>query len=85
MFRLSFNTGFIPASNLFHCGREMVSPEDAHKDYTKLPADFNIYLSFQDYCKGWEGAPPCRNNETELDDLCKRCSNLMNDEINNWK
>ena len=53
IFRLSFNTGFIPSRNMIHCNREMVSPEDAHEDFNKLPADFNIYLSFKDYCKGW--------------------------------
>ena len=30
IFRLSFNTGFIPSRNMIHCNREMVSPEDAH-------------------------------------------------------
>lgn len=85
MFRVSFNTGFIPADNLICCDRELVSPEDAHKDFERLPADFNIYFSFKDYCEGIEGALPCRSDKTELNDLCSNCAKLMSKEVQHWK
>lgn len=51
MFRVSFNTGFIPALNEIICNRLMISPEDLHKDFNKIPIDFSVSFKFTDFCK----------------------------------
>jgi hypothetical protein len=51
MFRLMFNTAFIPESNILECGKFQLSPEDIRKDKDKkIARDFNVKLYFENYC-----------------------------------
>ena len=47
MFRLMFNTAFIPPNNVMECGKLELSPEDIRKDKgKKIPNDFKLRLYF---------------------------------------
>ena len=52
LFRVTFNTAFIPKHNILKLNRYEISPEKVHKDFDKFPEDFEVILVFEDFCKG---------------------------------
>ena len=50
LFRFTFNTAFIPKSNILIGTRWQISPEKLHKDYTKFTEHFKIVVEFEDFC-----------------------------------
>ena len=58
-----------------------LSPEDIRKDKNKIiPADFIIYIFFEDICS------QCNPYRTELEDLCESCVNTIGEEtLNEWR
>lgn len=51
MFRIMFNTAFIPPNNVLEQGKLELSPENLRKDKNKkLPKDFRLRLYFEDFC-----------------------------------
>ena len=64
----------------------MISPEDLHKDFNKIPVDFSVSFKFTDFCKDRKDSEGndiqrCKSQETELEDLCSKCKNIMQDEV----
>lgn len=52
MFRVMFNTAFIPQSNCLDVGKMELSPEDIRKDKDKkIPKNFRMRIYFKDFCK----------------------------------
>jgi hypothetical protein len=63
-----FNTAFIQNGNYIKAGKMELSPEDIRKDKGKiLPADFVIYIKFEDFCD------KCSPHTTEINNLCSLC------------
>ena len=58
-----------------------LSPEDIRKDKGKIiPPDFIVYIHFEDYCNR------CSPYETELEDLCSSCKEIIGeDTLNEWR
>jgi len=52
LFRVTFNTAFIPSTNVLKLNRYEISPEKLHKDFDKFPEDFEAIFEFEDFCKG---------------------------------
>ena len=78
MFRLMFNTAFIPPDNCLELSKMELSPEDIRKDKDKkIKKDFKIRLYFKDFCK------MCKPESTEVEDLCPACVAEMGQETIN--
>ena len=58
-----------------------LSPEDIRKDKGKIiPSDFIVYIHFEDFCTR------CNPYETELEDLCSGCKEIIGeDTLNEWR
>ena len=74
LFRVTFNTAFIPQNNILKLHRYEISPEKMHKDFDKFPEDFEVILEFEDFCQGKINSvtkqverPPCNSTTTKLD------------------
>jgi hypothetical protein len=51
MFRVMFNTAFVPENNILEYGKFQLSPEDIRKDKDKkIDRNFTLRLYFEDYC-----------------------------------
>jgi len=72
MFRIMFNTAFIPPSNCLDLGKMELSPEDIRKDKDKkIAKDFRVRLYFKDFCK------ICDPSKTRIINLCGSCKTEM--------
>lgn len=60
IFRISFNTAFVPYNNTIKIDRLQIGPEDVHKDFNKIPNEFYVDLKFADYCE------TCRSYKTPI-------------------
>jgi hypothetical protein len=68
MFRVMFNTAFIPDSNVLELSKMELSPEDIRKDKDKkIPRNFIVRLIFADFCG------ECNSVTTEIENLCIAC------------
>ena len=58
-----------------------LSPEDIRKDKGKvIPPDFIVYIHFDDACQ------TCSPYETEIEDLCPFCKQVIGEEtLNEWR
>ena len=75
--RFALNTSFIQ-QNIYEFTKTTVDPDAVQKDQ-RIHNAFKIKLYFRDVClKGCEPTMP-------LDDLCKRCLQLMGDEVKTWR
>lgn len=75
MFRIMFNTAFIPENNVLEAGKWELSPEDIRKDKDKkIPKDFKLRLYFTDFCD------TCSSYDTEIKDLCEKCKEEIGEE-----
>ena len=81
LFRLTFNTAFIGTDNVIEVDRLSISPEKLQKETNMFGPNFKCQLYFTDYCKA---ATKCRSDQTPIEKICKRCKNVMLDEMDNW-
>ena len=58
-----------------------LSPEDIRKDKNKvIPEDFIVYIHFENVCSN------CDPYQTEIEDLCQGCKNLIGEAtLNEWR
>lgn len=71
--------------------KKLISPESLHNSNV-FADDFEMTLMFDDYCKdefdketGDIKKYACRSNKTRMEDLCKNCKVMMDDELQNWR
>ena len=83
LFRITFNTAFVPVDNRIEVDRFMISPEDLSKDYNRFTNEFRCQLTFKDYCFK-ENAAGCRSHKTPLEKICHKCKAIMLDEVDRW-
>ena len=76
--RFALNTSFIPQDEkMYEFTRNTVDPDAVQKDQRIHPA-FKIRLYFKDVCTKCEPT-------MSLEQLCRRCVELMGDEVKTWK
>lgn len=76
--RFALNTSFIPKeTNVYEFTKTTVDPDAVQKD-ERISPQFKIKLYFKDVCSQCDPSLP-------LDHLCKRCTQLMTDELQTWK
>lgn len=51
LFRIGFDTAFIPSNNILEIDRFQISPEDLHKDHKRFVDDFHVKIEFEDFCQ----------------------------------
>ena len=67
------------------CTRWQISPEDLQKDFNKFDNNFLVELEFEDFCHGGIDRPPCMSHKTELNQICSKCAEIMEEEIGHWQ
>lgn len=75
--RFALNTSFIQDNNIYEFTKFTVDPDSKRKD-PRIPVDFKVECYFRDFCS------KCTPSMA-VDELCKRCSSVMKDEIHSWR
>ena len=76
--RISFNTSFLVNNGLV-VTKQSVSPDSVKKD-NRFAENFLIKMIMEDYCHTCN-----KPQETVIENLCPKCSEILADEIPNWK
>ena len=74
--RFALNTSFIQ-NNIYEFTKYTVDPDSIVKD-NRIAPEFKIECYFRDFCNKCQPSLP-------LEELCRRCTSAMQDEIPSWK